>query len=256
MNSYNQFDTEPKHNILSDMLEYEPEVFYHFIRAPYGQKLFEEWVGGACQTYHNYYSPALFQLVMLTGKLRTAKKPFFGCYNPDGIPEQLAMNIAKEIFRLKPSPLETNYYDVDLAKLLGDYEDIKTLTYRTGNSNLRKLIREEYQIPEPDRKASISYVGPPIPSPAPSRAEAASDDEEEVPVSPATSLEDYVEDAVESVANDNDNDNNNDNNNDVDSYIWSGRVVAAPPTYDGHIQNYIDNLDEQNRMYEAAYNSN
>ena len=248
MNSYNQFDTEPKHNILSDMLEYEPEVFYHFIRAPYGQKLFEEWVGGNCQTYHNYYSPALFQLVMLTGKLQTANKPFFGSYKPDGIPEQLAMNIAKEIFRLKPSPLETNYYDIDLAKFLGDYENIKTLTYRTGNSNLRKLIREEYQIPEPVRKASISHVGPPIPSPAPSRAEAASADEEEVPVSPATSLEDYVEDAVESVTNE--------NNNDVDNYIWSGKVFPAPPTYDGHIQNYIDNMDEYHRMYDAAYNSN
>ena len=138
----------PSSNKLTDMLVGNPEEFLLHIKNH--QEEVRSWVLGGCKTYRDWGSPAVHQLVMLTGEL--VRKPatelesrFFGGINPEGIPEDLAIEIFNELSKYPINHLDTNYYGENLQEIFGHYQ--WRLYTRTGNEMLLKTICEHFGLP-------------------------------------------------------------------------------------------------------------
>ncbi len=243
--TYENINPDTDMNFLSKMLEQAPELFYEFLKAPCNQEYVKWWVSGGCKSYRNYYSPALFQVIMITGELITENKlSFFGSYLRKGISNELACQIAREIFKHNPDPEDTNYYDNNLSVYIKNNIKKKGLTSRRGNERFLLFLYKHFKFPAMTSHQS-NLPGPPIPSPAathPAPALPPAPSAPALPPAPSAPAPTNLEDG----AND---------SNSIDNYIWGGSAMPPVPTYDGHIQNYIDNMEEENSMYDAAYNS-
>ena len=211
---------------LSNLLETEPERFLEEIRTQTPKTI--EWVSQKCKNYHNWFSPPLHQLVRITGKLVKPNQvevgSYFGEQLPDGIPEDLALEIFEELKKYNLNPEDTDYYGHNLSQFLARRH--QTISNRTGNEHLIQSICSYFQLPEITEQ-SVEYAAPPTcsgqyppeePPPHSNLDEQDSDEEYNYPV-PAPSI------PFSSI---------------------------RPPTYDGHFQNFVDNMDEYERELEEA----
>tara|TARA_B100000963_G_C22573728_1_gene647352 strand:- start:914 stop:1447 length:534 start_codon:yes stop_codon:yes gene_type:complete len=152
----------PITNTLSNMLESDPQTFLRYIRK--NELLTQEWISGECKNYHNWYSPAVHQLIILTGKLNTPAKEgeFFGSSMPWGIPEDLAIEIFRELTKYRICWDDTDYYGDNLERLLRRRHQL--LTYRTGNEKLIQEVCHYFRLPDlstiPEKKEK--YAEPPV----------------------------------------------------------------------------------------------
>ena len=151
----NKLTEGPSSNELTDMLVGNPAGFLEHIRNHKDEV--HSWVLGECKTYKDWGSPAIHQLVMLTGEL--VRKPttelgsrFFGGRNPEGIPEDLAIEIFNELSKYPIihedttiTHLDTNYYGENLEEFLCDYQWRPYC--RTGNEKLLQTICEHFGLP-------------------------------------------------------------------------------------------------------------
>ena len=135
----------PSSNKLTDMLVRNPQEFLKYIKIH--KEEVRAWVLGGCKTYRDWGSPAIHQLVMLTGEL--VRKPttelasrFFGGRNPEGIPEDLAVEIFNELSNFPINHLDTNYYGENLEDFFGHYQ--WRSYYRTGNEKLLQIICKHF----------------------------------------------------------------------------------------------------------------
>ena len=140
----------PRSNKLTDMLVGNPEEFLEHIMNHKNKDEVLLWVSGGCQTYRDWGSPAIHQLVMLTGEL--ARKPatelasrFFGGKSPTGIPEDLAVEIFNELSKYPINHQDTNHYGENLEEIFGNYQ--WRPYYRTGNEKLLRKICEHFGLP-------------------------------------------------------------------------------------------------------------
>ena len=140
--------TDNQMNNLSDILETKPQLFLQYIKNKTPSTI--EWANQGCKSYHNWFSPPLHQLVRLTGKLvkpsPNNNHEFFVSLIPDGIPEELALEIFHELKKYNLDPEDTDYYQENLEEFLRNRED--TICHRTGNERLVKAICKYFQLPD------------------------------------------------------------------------------------------------------------
>ena len=144
----NRLTEGPSSNKATDMLVENPSGFLQHIKNH--KEEVRSWVLGGCKTYRDWGSPAIHQLVMLTGEL--VRKPttelasrFFGGRNPEGIPEDLALEIFNELCKYPINHLDTNCYGENLEEIFGHYQ--WKSYYRTGNDKLLQKICERFGLP-------------------------------------------------------------------------------------------------------------
>ena len=220
-------------NNLSELLETNPQLFLQYIKNKTPSNI--EWANQGCKSYNNWFSPPLHQLVRLTGKLVNPppnnNHEFFGSLIPDGISEELALEIFHELKKFNLDHEDTDYYQENLEEFLRNRED--TICHRTGNERLVKAICKYFQLPDlSSTSTSTNEVEKSYPEP-PSCSDP-------YPYPPEGPPQDPYED-------------------DDNSYYYPVPspslllTAVRPPTYDGHFQNFVDNMDEYERELEQQY---
>ena len=204
---------------MTELLEKDAAAFLQFIRNPSNHQEVLQWFNGGSKTYRGYYSTPPQLLLMLTGKLIHTRHSsgFYGSNLPHGIPEKLALEIFKEFTRFPMDPSDQNYYDEDLQTFMEHEEG--GLTYRVDHDILVERMIDHFKLYQEPQLVTAEPI-PPAPScgdPYPA---------EGPPQDP------YAEEMDT-------------------AYSWPV-PAPTPPTYDGHFQNFVDNMDEYYYNQSAA----
>ncbi len=208
---YNEKNT----NKLSLMLEENPREFLKYIKE--NPELTLKWTQGNLNGWFEWYFPPLHQLIRLTGKLVDPVIRFSKL--SDGIPEDLALEIFEELKKHNLNPEDTDYYNENLEQFLRNREHKADDTNRTGNERLIRRVCEYYGLPDLSDITQIQeYHAPP----------SCSDPYPYPPEGPP--LDPYVDGLVPAPT--------------------PQLTNIRPPTYDGHFQNFVDNMDEYERELE------
>ena len=203
---------------MTELLEKDATAFLQFIRNPSNHHEVLKWFNGGSKTYRGYYSSPPQLLLMLTGKLIQTRHSsgFYGSNLPHGIPEELALEIFEEFTRFPMDPSDQNYYEEDLQTFM-EYEE-GSLTYRKNRETLEQRMVEYFKL----NQYMPTQPAPPAPS--------CSD-----PYPPEGPPQDPYAEGMDT------------------SYSWPApALIPTPPTYDGHFQNFVDNMDEYYYNHSAA----
>lgn len=224
MTQKNKMYNEKNTNKLSLMLEENPREFLKYIKQ--NPKLTLEWTRGNLNAWFERDHPPLHQLIRLTGKL--VEPVFWFSKLPDGIPEDLALEIFEELKKHNLNPKDTDYYNENLEQFLRNREHKADDTNRTGNERLIRRVCEYYGLPDlSDITKPKEYHAPPSCS-------------DPYPYPPEGPPRDPYADGSDSES----------------PYHYpvpapTPRITnIRPPTYDGHFQNFMDNMDEYEHTLE------
>lgn len=207
---------------MTHLLERDAATFLRYIQDPINALQVKRWFEGESKTYRGYYSPPTHLLMMLCGKKAKiySYENYFGSQIPKGIPESLALEIFEEFTRYPMDACDENYYQEDLQTFLQNSK--YTHTHRINNDALKARIIKHFNLtldPTPQEDT--------LPSPA-------------LPAPPAPSCSDPYPPEGPPV----------DSNTPAETYHYphpAAPFSIVPPTYDGHFQNFVDNMDEYYR---------
>ena len=111
-----------KSNKLSDLLEEHPEQFLKYLKDTIMKSIFGKWIKNP-KSYHNWFSPALIQLILLVGDLTPRwlnSKGFFG--KDTRISEDLGIEIFDLLMEFKPDLEDKDYYNQTFMDIVKEYE--------------------------------------------------------------------------------------------------------------------------------------
>lgn len=133
-------------NQLSQLLEENPGKFLNDLRNPEFQEVFAEWVKYP-KSYHNWFSPALTQLILLVGDLTPKWLNSSGLFGQNTrIAEDMGIEIFDLLLEFKPDLEDKDYYNQTFMDILNKYEtteDNKSYLMRKNNERFLLYVKDK-----------------------------------------------------------------------------------------------------------------